>query len=63
MKRMISGTALVVLFLFVFLFSCCSQKKEEQTKEQSYGAAPVKVKAVARQKISEKLFYTGTLEA
>lgn len=63
MKRMISGTVLVVLFLFASLFSCCSQKKEEQTKEQSYGAAPVKVKAVVRQKISEKLFYTGTLEA
>jgi RND family efflux transporter MFP subunit len=63
MKRFWKLSELIVISLFVvFGFSCRSQKKQE-VKAESLGASPVKVFKVSKQKISEKLFYTGTLEA
>ena len=55
-------TAMMVSLAVIFLASCRPQNKETAA-EVSSGAAPVKVFKVVRQKISEKLFYTGTIEA
>ncbi len=44
------------------LSGCRSQKKEAPAQE-TFGATPVKVFKVRKQRISEKLVYTGTLEA
>ncbi len=63
MKRFKSlSIMLVVSAGMAALLSCRPQKKEEAAAE-TFGAAPVKVFKVQRQRISEKLFYTGTLEA
>lgn len=63
MKRLLKLKGLVVLLLVLHVLSCRSSKKEEKVKEETFGAAPVKVVKVIKQKISEKLSYTGTLEA
>lgn len=63
MEKMNAVKAFGVLFLFIFLLSCRPPSQVEETKDQSFGAAPVKVFKVKRQKISEKLFYTGVIEA
>jgi len=41
----------------------CKQAAQPSAKAAVFGAAPVKVFKVARRRISEKLFYTGTIEA
>lgn len=53
-----SGLALVLL-------SSCKppQNTDSKPETQAFGAAPVKIFKVVRQRISEKLFYTGTIEA
>ncbi len=43
--------------------ACKQAAKPAAATAQAVGAAPVKVFKVPRQKISEKLFYTGTVEA
>lgn len=53
---------IVSLLLFFFLFSCRQPGQEEKVKEESYGASPVKVFKVRKQKISEKLNFTGLIE-
>jgi len=63
MKKILNTKGLVILVLFLALLSCRSQKEEEEGKEEIFGLAPVKVIKVKKQKISEKLFYTGTIEA
>lgn len=63
MKRNTQVKVLVASFLFLFLFSCQSQDQKEEIKEESFGTAPVKVYKVKRQRISEKLLYTGLIEA
>jgi len=63
MKKIKVAKTFVVLFLFLSFLSCGPQNKEETIKEESSGAAPVKVFKVKRQKISEKLSYTGVIEA
>lgn len=59
------ATAVKVLALLLFLsfFARCSQSKKETIKEETINATPVKVFKVKKQKISEKLFYTGVIEA
>jgi RND family efflux transporter MFP subunit len=55
---LLTGLALALLF------SCKpSQEAKSQEKAEVFGAAPVKVFKVIKQRISEKLFYTGTIEA
>jgi RND family efflux transporter MFP subunit len=57
-------TIMLVGLAFALLPSCRpSQNAESKGKAQTFGAAPVKVFKVSRQRISEKLFYTGTIEA
>lgn len=63
MKKIKVAKTFVVLFLFLSFLSCGTQNKEETIKEESSGATPVKVFKVKRQKISEKLSYTGVIEA
>ena len=53
----------IALILSGLLVGCGQQKKEATAETETTGAAPVKVMKVARQKISEKLSFTGTLEA
>jgi RND family efflux transporter MFP subunit len=45
------------------LLNCKPPEQQEVVAEQTFGAAAVKVYEVKRQKISEKLFYTGLIEA
>lgn len=49
-------------FWLVFFWGCRSEKRRAST-EEVFGATPVKVFKVRKQRISEKLVYTGTLEA
>ncbi len=63
MKEKMAIKFLMILLFSFFLFSCQVQNKEESSKEKSYGAAPVKVFKVKRQRISEKLNYTGVIKA
>ncbi len=57
------GVIIIIMLVAVSLFSCKAQKDGETIAEESFGAAQVKVFKVKRQKISEKLFYTGLIEA
>ena len=52
-----------IALLFLFIAACSKPAADEGKKEESFGAAPVKVYRVQRQKISEKLFYTGVIQA
>jgi len=65
MEKMKRFRMLLLLgFAFALLPSCKpSQNTESKGETQAVGAAPVKVFKVARQRISEKLLYTGTIEA
>lgn len=63
MKRNTGEIAFFALLISLFLFSCRPQDQKEEIKEESFGAVPVKVFKVRKQRISEKLYYTGTIEA
>jgi RND family efflux transporter MFP subunit len=65
MERMrILRTILVISLAFAVLPSCKRpQKPDAKGAAQTFGAAPVKVFKAVRQRISEKLFYTSTIEA
>jgi RND family efflux transporter MFP subunit len=63
MKKVTVARVFALLLLFLFFFTCRSQGKKETVKEETFAATPVKVFKVKRQKISEKLFYTGLIEA
>lgn len=58
----ISKVFVLVLAAF-FLFACTAKVEEEGSGEVARGAAPVKVTDVKRQQISEKIYYTGLIEA
>ena len=63
-KIKILRTMLVIILAFAVLSSCkAPQKPEAEGPAQAFGAAPVKVFKAVRMRISEKLFYTGTIEA
>ena len=63
MKRVKSLSIMLVVSVGVAALSSCRPQKKEEATAETFGAAPVKVFKVQRQRISEKLFYTGTLEA
>jgi len=63
MKEFTRVKVFVVLFLVLVFFSCRPSEKGEEVTEESVGAALVKVFEVKKQKISEKLFFTGVIEA
>lgn len=54
---------IVVSLLSFFLLSCQPPQQKEEVEEASLATAPVKVFKVKRERISEKLFYTGLIEA
>jgi RND family efflux transporter MFP subunit len=47
----------------VVLAAACSKDAAKTPGDQTFGAAPVKVFKAARERITEKITYTGTLEA
>ncbi len=63
MQKMKAGTGLAVLILFFALTSCRPPGQQDENKTESFGAAPVKVIRVQKQAISEKLSYSGVIEA
>jgi RND family efflux transporter MFP subunit len=54
---------LLPALLTFFMLSCNVPLQEEESEAASGGAAPVKVMEVKRQRISEKINYTGLIEA
>lgn len=62
MKKMLEKQALLITVLLFSFLSCRQAKEEAPAKEETFGMNPVKVVKVARQKISERLLFTGTLE-
>ena len=63
-KSVLSKTILASILVAAALVSCKPRSKAEaQAPAQTFGAAPVRVFKAVRTKVSEKLFYTGTLEA
>jgi len=63
MLKCIRSKIIVVSILAFFMLSCQLPQKTEEVEEASLAAAPVKVFKAKRQRISEKLFYTGLIEA
>ncbi len=53
----------VVSILSFFMLSCRPPQNAEEVEETSLAAAPVKVFKAKRQRISEKLLFTGLIEA
>jgi len=53
----------LLTLIAVFVLTCNVPLQEEESEEELGGAAPVKVTEVKKQKISEKIFYTGLIEA
>lgn len=63
MKRYVPVIYPAVLLMTVSILSCKPPKKEEKAAAAALEAASVKAVKVVRQKISETISYTGTLEA
>ncbi len=63
MKRSLVEKILTLVFAALFILSCQPPDSQEEAVEESFGAAPVKVYKVKRQRISENLFYMGQIEA
>jgi RND family efflux transporter MFP subunit len=63
MKRSLITKISILFFTALFILSCQPPASKEEAVEESFGAAPVKVYQVKRQRISENLFYTGLIEA
>jgi len=63
MKKNIISKMSLVFFAALFVVSCQSKDSQEEAVAESFGAAPVKVFKMQRQRISENLFYTGQIEA
>lgn len=64
MKRSLIMKISSFTFAALFIISCQPPSSQEETAaEESFGAAPVRVYKVKKQRISENLFYTGLIEA
>ena len=63
MRRIQIALGILGIFILLALTACQPSKKEENSSPELSSATPVRVIEVVRQKISEKLMYTGTLEA
>ena len=55
--------ALAALAAAVVVAAACKKEAATAAPDQAFGAAPVKVFKAARERITEKITYTGTLEA
>jgi RND family efflux transporter MFP subunit len=58
-KLMYAGLA----FILIFSLPYCRPQEQEKPQEESFGAARVTVFKVSKQRISEKLVFTGVIEA
>ncbi|MCK4932477.1 MAG: efflux RND transporter periplasmic adaptor subunit [Candidatus Aminicenantes bacterium] len=58
-KLIYSGLALLLLLSLLY----CRPQEQEEIQEESFGAALVTVFKVSKQRISEKLVFTGVIEA
>ncbi len=56
-------TVIIAAAAFVVSASCKKPASKEGAAAETYGATPVKVFKVRRERITEKITYTGTLEA
>lgn len=63
MQKTRLSKAILVSVLTVAALTSCKPRSKAEAPAQTFGAAPVKVFKAVRMKISEKLFYTGTIEA
>jgi RND family efflux transporter MFP subunit len=63
MNKKYIGKLGISVCIGMILFACQPPPEQESETEQMYGAAQVKVFKVRRHKISEKLVYTGVIEA
>ncbi len=63
MNKPIATKTALILMLSVLVLSCGSPKQDSPAKPEAFAAAQVKVMKVTRQRISEKLSFTGSLEA
>jgi RND family efflux transporter MFP subunit len=63
MKKLIALISILTLMSILFAVSCSRSKKEDRTGQETAAATPVKVAKVERKRISEKISYTGTIEA
>ena len=62
-SRIAKKLVVAALAAAVVLTAACSKEGSKAAPDQTFGAAPVKVFKAARERITEKLTYTGTLEA
>lgn len=60
---LVAAVALVVAAALFPIAACKKQAAKTDATAETYGAAPVKVFKVRRERITEKITYTGTLEA
>lgn len=63
MNKNIKKISLIGILPLLIIYSCKPPEEQETVDESTFGAAQVKVFRVVRQRISEKLFYTGLIEA
>ena len=63
MKNNLILKAILGVLACTMVFNCKPPEQQETAVEQTFGAAAVKVYKVNKQNISEKLFYTGLIEA
>jgi RND family efflux transporter MFP subunit len=59
----LKSLALAALAATVVVAAACKKEAATAAPDQAFGAAPVKVFKAARERITEKITYTGTLEA
>jgi RND family efflux transporter MFP subunit len=62
-KPIAKTLALAALAAAVVVAAACKKEAATAAPDQAFGAAPVKVLKAARERITEKITYTGTLEA
>jgi multidrug efflux pump subunit AcrA (membrane-fusion protein) len=60
-RKLIVGV--IAAAAFVAAVSCSKTGKQAAAQAETFGATPVKVFKVRRERITEKITYTGTLEA
>ena len=63
MKRVLITKISALFFAALFIVSCQPTDSQDEAALESFGAAPVRVYKINRQRISENLFYTGLIEA
>ncbi|MBP7706708.1 MAG: efflux RND transporter periplasmic adaptor subunit [Candidatus Aminicenantes bacterium] len=59
----LKSLALAALAATVVVVAACKKEAAQAAPDQAFGAAPVKVFKAARERITERITYTGTLEA